>query len=101
MAIRALLCAGSPVAHLNVTGPETVSVRYAAEMLGKYLGKTPVFTGAESDMAFLNNASRCMERFGYPSVGLNELIRWQAEWLLSGGRILNKPTHFEERAGKF
>lgn len=101
VAIRALLCAGSPVAHLNVTGPETVSVRYAAEMLGKYLGKTPVFTGAESDMAFLNNASRCMERFGYPSVGLNELIRWQAEWLLSGGRILNKPTHFEERAGKF
>ena len=67
----------------------------------RYLGKTPVFTGAESDMAFLNNASRCMERFGYPSVGLNELIRWQAEWLLSGGRILNKPTHFEERAGKF
>ena len=101
VAVRSLLCADSPVAHLNVTGPETVSVRYAAEMLGKYLGKAPVFTGVESDRAFLNNASRCMERFGYPSVGLSELIRWQAEWLLSGGRILNKPTHFEERAGKF
>ncbi len=101
VAIRSLLCASNPVSHLNVTGPETVSVRYAAELLGKYLGKEPVFTGVESDKAFLNNASRCIERFGYPSVGLNELIRWQAEWLLSGGRILNKPTHFEERAGKF
>ena len=42
-----------------------------------------------------------MELFGYPEVGLRQLIRWQAEWLLDGGRILNKPTHFEERGGKF
>ena len=101
VAIRSLLCASAPVSHLNVTGPETVSVRYAAEMLCRYLGKEPVFTGTESDRALLNNSARCMERFGYPSVGLSQLIRWQAEWLLDGGRILNKPTHFEERAGKF
>ncbi len=101
VAIRSLLCAESPAARLNVTGPETVSVRYAATLLGKYLGKEVTFTGTENDRALLNNSARCMERFGYPSVSIRKLIQWQAEWLLSGGRTLNKPTHFEERAGKF
>ena len=42
-----------------------------------------------------------MELFGYPSVSANELIRWQAEWILDGGRALGKPTHFEERKGSY
>lgn len=100
-AIRSLLHAESPAAYLNVTGPETVSVRFAAEELGKALGKAPVFTGEPGEKALLNNAGKCMELFGYPEVSLKKLIRWQAEWLQSGGRTLNKPTHFEERSGKF
>ncbi len=101
IAVRALLLADNPAARLNVTGPEVVSVRYAAEKLGQHLGRKPVFTGEENSHALLNNSGLCMEKFGYPSMGMNELIRWQAEWILSGGRHLNKPTHFEERAGKF
>jgi len=100
-AIRSLLHAESPAAYLNVTGPEIVSVRFAAEELGKALGKAPVFTGEPGEKALLNNAGKCMELFGYPEVSLKALIRWQAEWLQSGGRTLNKPTHFEERSGKF
>ena len=42
-----------------------------------------------------------MEVFGYPAVPIHKLIRWQAEWLLDGGRGLNKPTHFEERKGSY
>ncbi|MBR6789876.1 MAG: NAD(P)-dependent oxidoreductase [Oscillospiraceae bacterium] len=100
-AVRSLLHGESPAAYLNVTGPETVSVRWAAEQLGRALGKEPVFTGERGEKALLNNAAKCMEWYGYPSVSLHQLIRWQAEWLLDGGRTLNKPTHFEERSGKF
>lgn len=101
IAIRSLLRVDSPAQILNVTGPETISVRYAAEQLGKYLGKTPVFEGEEGSKAYISNAAKCFEWFGYPSVTLNQMIRWQAEWILDGGRTLNLPTHFEERKGNY
>jgi hypothetical protein len=101
IALRALLHTGSPAVKMNVTGPETVSVRHTAMELGKLLGKEPIFEGEESDVAFLNNAALSMETFGYPTVSLKTLIRWQAEWILDGGRSLGKPTHFEERKGNF
>jgi nucleoside-diphosphate-sugar epimerase len=101
MAIRALLHTGSPAVKMNITGPETVSVRYAATELGRLLNKEVFFEGQEGDIAYLNNASLAMSTFGYPTVSLNTMLHWQAEWILSGGRALNKPTHFEERKGKY
>lgn len=101
IAIRGLLHAASPVCKMNVTGPETVSIRKAALELGQYLGKEPVFEGEEGNDAYLNDASAAMEIFGYPQVSIKTLIRWQAEWLLDGGRGLGKPTHFEERKGSY
>lgn len=101
IAIRALLHTATPAAYINVTGPETVSVRYAAQKMAGYLGKEAVFEGEESSDVLLNNSSKAMELFGYPSVSVETLLRWQAEWVLSGGRALGKPTHFEERKGKF
>ena len=101
IALRALLHTGSPAVKMNITGPETVSVRYAAEKLGKLLSKTPNFEGVESDIALLSNSSLAVKTFGTPSVSVDELIEWQAEWISDGGRSLGKPTHFEERKGKF
>lgn len=101
IAIRGLLHAGSPARVMNVTGPETVSVRKAAIELGRYLGREPVFANDEGDDAYLNDSSLAMETFGYPAVSAKTLIRWQAEWILDGGRTLDKPTHFEERRGKY
>jgi dTDP-4-dehydrorhamnose reductase len=101
MALRALLHTGSPAVKMNITGPETVSVRHAAQELGRILEKAPIFEGEESGYAYLNNAGLAMETFGYPSLPLSTLIRWQAEWILDGGRSLSKPTHFEERKGKY
>ena len=101
IAIRGLLHAKSPACVMNVTGPETVSVKQAAIKLGKYLGKEPIFDDYVGNDAYLNDASLAMETFGYPSVSAETLIRWQAEWILDGGRTLNKPTHFEERKGKY
>ena len=101
IAIRGLLHATSPMNVINVTGPETVSIKKVSEKLGKYLGKKPIFEGKEGDTAYLNDSSRAMEIFGYPDVCAETLIRWQAEYILDGGRTLNKPTHFEERKGNY
>lgn len=101
MALRALLHTASPAVKMNITGSETVSVRYAAEKLGKLLSKAPVFEGEEAQIAYLSNSSLAMQVFGNPEVSIDTLIQWQAEWILDGGRSLGKPTHFEERTGKF
>lgn len=101
MALRGLLHTGCPPVKMNITGPETVSVRYAAMELSKWLGKEPIWVGEEASFALLNNSALAMETFGYPTVSLKTLIRWQAEWILAGGRSLGKPTHFEEREGKY
>lgn len=101
IAIRGLLYASSPACIMNVTGPETVSIKKAAIELGSYLGKEPVFENECGTDAYLNDASLAMETFGYPKVSAKTLIRWQAEWLLDGGRTLGKPTHFEERKGSY
>ncbi len=101
IAIRGLLHADSPATIMNVTGPETVSIKKASIELGKYLGKEPIFEGEEGKDAYLNDASLAMEIFGYPSVSAKTLIKWQAEYILDGGRTLDKPTHFEERKGAY
>jgi len=101
MALRGLLHAESPAKVMNITGPEIVSIRAAARQLGEYLGKEPTFSGVEGTDAYLNNAELAMETFGYPAVSIHKLIRWQAEWIMDGGRGLNKPTHFEERKGSY
>lgn len=99
VAIRSILYCTTEPAILNVTGPETVSVRNTAGYFGRLFNKTVRFEGKESDSAYLNNADRCFELFGYPSVTLNQLIEHQAQWLKDGGELLDAPTHFEERKG--
>lgn len=101
IAIRGLLHSGSPAVKMNVTGPETVSVKSVALRLGKLLGKEPVFENEEGNSAYLNNSMKAMEIFGYPAVNAETLIKWQAEYILDGGRTLDKPTHFEERKGSY
>jgi nucleoside-diphosphate-sugar epimerase len=101
IAISGLLHSGTPAVKMNVTGPETVSVKYATEKLAKMLGKTPIYVGEEQNDAYLNNAGKATELFGYPTVSIETLLKWQAEWLIDGGRGLGKPTHFEERKGSY
>lgn len=101
MAIRALLLCASPPVTLNVTGPETVSVRWLAERFGDAFGVKPVFTGEEQPTALLSNASAAHAQLGYPRVSLRQMIEWTARWVEAGGETLSKPTHFQERAGAF
>ncbi len=99
--LRSFALASAPPRVLNLTGPEVLSVRWVANEFGRHLGVEPVFEGAESPNALLNNAAECMKLFGYPTVSVSQLIEWTASWLQSGGATFNKPTHFEVRDGKF
>lgn len=101
IAIRGLLHAASPACTVNVTGPEFLSIRKIANRFGELFGKTPVFEGTEGTDAYYNDAGKSFELFGYPAIPASTLIEWQAQWLLDGGRTLNKPTHFEERKGSY
>lgn len=94
------LCS-SPPTVLNVTGPETVSIRRTAETFGTIFGKTPLFSGNESSTALLSNAAASQRHFGYPTVPVDRLLGWIAGWVANDGDSLNKPTHFETRDGNF
>jgi len=91
----------SPPRILNLTGPEKLSVREVADRFGRTFGKEPIFSGEESPTALLNNAAECHRLFGSPKVTADELIDWVADWIQRGGRLLNKPTHFQSRDGSF
>jgi nucleoside-diphosphate-sugar epimerase len=99
--LRSFELCQSPPAILNVTGPEIVSIRWLARRFAERFGIEPVFAGEESDTALLNNAARCHRLFGYPTVTIEQMIEWVADWIGLGGATLNKPTHFETRDGRF
>ncbi|MBD1380488.1 NAD-dependent epimerase/dehydratase family protein [Metabacillus arenae] len=101
MAIRSLLVCQTPPEIINVTGPETVSIRWLAERFGELMDKKPLFENEENSTALLSNASKSHKLFGYPNVSLREMVEWTAEWVLSDGLTINKPTHFQERQGAF
>jgi nucleoside-diphosphate-sugar epimerase len=101
MTIQAFDHVSSPPFILNLTGPEILSVRGVCEELARLMGKNVSFTGVETGTAFLNNAQRCLQLFGYPRVTPKQILAWTADWVSRGGRTLGKPTHFEARDGKY
>jgi hypothetical protein len=101
IALRSFGLCQSPPAVLNVTGPETVPVRWIARKFGERFGIEPLLQGTEAGTALLSNAGRCHKMFGYPSVTVEQLIEWVADWVGMGGATLAKPTHFETRDGRF
>jgi len=101
IAIRSLLHCDVPANILNVTGPETLSVKWLAEQFGLLLGKQPTFVNEIQPMALLNNASKAHKLFGYPRVTVRQMIEMTVQWLQAGGKTINKPTHFQERKGQF
>jgi len=101
IAIRALNHCSVPAKMVNVTGPETVSIKWLGGQFGNIFGQEPVFINTEESTALLSNAGVSNDLFGYPKVLLNQMIQLIAEWVNQGGKTINKPTHFQERQGKF
>jgi nucleoside-diphosphate-sugar epimerase len=100
-ALRCLEHCATPPRAMNITGPELISVRRAAEFFAREFQREARFCGEESDRAWLSNASLCHSLLGYPEVSLGELVSWVARWVARGGESLNKPTKFEVADGRF
>jgi dTDP-4-dehydrorhamnose reductase len=101
MSLQALLHAASPSFVVNIAGPETLSVRHVAEQFALRFNKKVQFDGTESHDALLSNAQKAFALFGKPRVSAEKMLDLIANWVERGGATLSKPTHFENRAGKF
>jgi len=99
--LRSLLKCAVPAKILNVTGPETVAIRWLAEEFGRIFNMEPILAGEEQPAALLSNAAESFRLFGYPKVSLKQMIQLTAEWLTQNRTTINKPTHFQEREGRF
>ncbi|HEX8663272.1 MAG TPA: NAD(P)-dependent oxidoreductase [Beijerinckiaceae bacterium] len=100
-ALRCLAHATTPTSPLNVTGPETIGVRWLAGELGRIMGKTPRLVGTEAATGWLSNASRMVRELGEPRVPLRRMIEWTADWVAHDRESLGKPTHYEVRDGRY
>ena len=100
-AIRSLLHTQVPANILNYTGPETLSVRWIGQRMAQKMNKEVNFVSQEAPTALLNNASKAHELFGYPKTSIREMIDIVCEWVMQGGDVDDKPTHFQEREGRY
>ncbi len=98
--LRAFPLTSSPASSWNLTGP-CLRVRDIALQFGEVLGRAPVFSGKESNTALLSNTEKLCSHLGPPSTPIDDIVRWTAHWVKSGGRCLDKPTHFEVRDGQY
>jgi nucleoside-diphosphate-sugar epimerase len=101
MILRAVLLAQTPPLTLNLTGPQALSVRAVALRFGELLDRPVRISGSEAPTALLSDSAAACSLLGSPPTPSDEVVRWTADWIKRGGRILNKPTHFETRDGKY
>jgi nucleoside-diphosphate-sugar epimerase len=100
-ALRCLAHTTKPTTPLNVTGPQTLSVRWLAEEFARRFGRAAKLTGSEDATGWLNDASRMVAELGPPRVGIDRMLDWTADWLARGMASHRKPTHYEVRDGRY
>lgn len=101
MTLRAFDHVSVPAKVINMAGVPVLRLREVAERFGKIMGKKVSFTGTEAADALLNDGRAGQKLLGEQTVSSDQLIDWIGDWVKRGGKLLGKPTHFENRAGKF
>jgi nucleoside-diphosphate-sugar epimerase len=101
MILRMLAHCTTPSSPINISGPETIGIRWLAGEFGKLFGKEPKFTGKEASDGWLVNTSKARKLLGEPRVALERMIRWTADWIANNQRSLGKETHYDTRDGSF
>ena len=99
--LRALRHCTAPTSGLNVSGPETLSVRTLANAFAQRFGKPALLEGSEEPTCWLVNTGEAARLFGYPLVPVGRMIDWVAEWIAEGKPSWDKDTHFDVRSGEF
>jgi nucleoside-diphosphate-sugar epimerase len=99
--LRLLAHATSPISPINISGPETLSIRWLAERFGAHFGKAPVFKGTEAADGWLVNTKAAAALLGAPSVPIERMIAWTADWISRDQRSLGKETHYDTRDGTY
>jgi nucleoside-diphosphate-sugar epimerase len=100
-ALRTLLHCTAPTTPLNVSGPDTLSVRALAHEFAARFGRAAIIVGEEAPTAWLTNTERAQSLFGPPAVPLETMLDWTADWLARDMASLDKPTKFEVRDGRY
>jgi nucleoside-diphosphate-sugar epimerase len=101
LALRCLRHATAPTTPINVSGPETISVRWLAQQFADRLGQKALIVGEEAPTALLTNTTQAVRLFGKPRVPLGKMIDWTADWVANDHPSFDKPTHFEVRDGVY
>ncbi len=99
--LRCLRHGTVPARAINIGAPLTTHVRTAALRFGELFGREPIFTGTEQPTAWHNDCTEAQRLFGNPTVDLDTMIRWNADWLQRKMPLHHKPTHYEQREGQF
>jgi len=100
-ALRALVHCTAPTTPLNVSGPQTLSVRVLAQEFAARLGQPANIVGAEAPTAWLTNIERAQRLFGPPAVSIETMLDWTADWVARDMASLGKATKFEVRDGRY
>jgi hypothetical protein len=101
MTLAALAHVATPANVINVAGPELLRVRDVAHRFADLMDVPVHFTGEEGETAYLNDGRGGQRLLGAITADADQMIRWTADWVRRGGESLGKPTHFQERRGKF
>ena len=101
LALLAFAQAATPARVINLAGPEILSTREVCQRLAERMGTTARLTGTEQEDALLNNGQLGYELLGHPEMSADQMLRWTADWISRGGPTLDKPTHFQNRLGRF
>jgi len=99
--LRSIQFCESPAKHLNISGPEIISVEQIAKRLGELLNKPVKLKGKQASTALLINVEESQKILGTRKVSVDQVLKWTADWITNDNRLLGKPTHFEVRDGKY